>query len=134
MLTPKKIHHITKSREKKGILSTIKRFFTCLMLSFSYLIWGHGEYPSRTICAGLIIILFSSFIYTGGYLLNDGEIFKPQFFEALYFSVITFTTVGFGDITASGVMRLVVMVESFCGIFIVPLFIIGLTRKYLRIF
>jgi hypothetical protein len=46
---------------------------------------------------------------------------------------VTFTTVGYGDIIAVGFNKAVAMLEAFCGIFIMPLFIIGLSRKYLRI-
>ena len=46
---------------------------------------------------------------------------------------LTFSTVGYGDITPVGLTRLVAMLEVLSAIFIVPLFIVGLSRKYLRI-
>ena len=67
-----------------------------------------------------------------GSLIKGALIFKPNFPQALYFSVITFTTVGYGDITPTGMTKAMAMIEVFCGIFIVPIFIVGLSRKYLR--
>ena len=81
----------------------------------------------------MFVILFSACFYTFGHLIENGIIIKPNFFQSLYFSIITFTTVGFGDITPIGASKLVVMFESICGLFVIPLFIIGFARKYLRV-
>jgi tetratricopeptide (TPR) repeat protein len=133
LFKPKKIHAITKTKEKKGIMSSIKRFLVWLMLGFSYLIWGHGEKPSRTFLTCAVIIIISAILYSLGYTIKEGIISRPSFHDALYFSVITFSTVGFGDVTATGLTKVIVMFESLCGIFIMPLFIVGFSRKYLRI-
>ncbi len=133
LFKPNKIHQITKSKGKKGFFSSLKRLFLWLMLGFSYLVWGHGEKPSRTFLACVIIIFISAVSYSLGHSINEGIISRPSFTDALYFSVITFSTVGFGDVTAVGVTKVVVMFESLCGIFITPLFIVGFSRKYLRI-
>ena len=107
--------------------------FSLFGLTISFIIWGYGERPSRTLLSGILIIFLSAFLYLGGTLVKEGVIFKADFLEALYFSIITFTTVGYGDIAPLGALKIVAAVEAFCGIFIMPLFIIGLTRKYLRI-
>jgi tetratricopeptide (TPR) repeat protein len=133
LLFPQKIHSIAKSQEPAGIKGLVHRVFSYLTLTFSYLVWGHGERPARTFYAGIFIILFSALFYIQGGLFKEGLVFKPHFFEALYFSVVTFTTVGFGDITAVGISRLLVMLEAMSGIFIMPLFVIALSRKYLRV-
>jgi len=65
--------------------------------------------------------------------MKSAALFKPDLFDSLYFSVVTFTTLGYGDITVSGLLRIVVICEAFCGIFIMPLFIVALSRKYLRV-
>ncbi len=131
-IKPSQIHHIIKSKQKKGARAGLKRFWQWATLTLSYLIWGHGERPSRTIITGLFLIVASALLYRCGYLLREQIISRPTFLESLYFSVITFTTVGFGDVTAVGFSRLVAMLESLCAIFIVPIFIIGFSRKYLR--
>jgi len=129
-LNPKKIKHITRTEEERQ--KVIKNIFSWFMLNLSCLLWGYGERPLRTLFFGIFIIIFASFFYMGAGLLNNGVIFKPNFFEAFYFSVITFTTVGYGDISPFGLARLLAMLEAFSGVFIMPLFIVGLSRKYLR--
>jgi len=52
--------------------------------------------------------------------------------EALYFSAVTFTTVGCGDFLPLGWVRGVSVAEAFCGVALMPLFLIGLARRYLR--
>lgn len=133
LINPKKIHPIAHSKEEKGLKGLIKRLALWLALSFSYLVWGHGERPVRTFFSGIVIIFLSAIVYTQGELYYRALPYQPNFWEALYFSVVTFTTVGFGDFTALGWARPIVMVEALCGLFIVPLFMIGLSRKYLRI-
>ncbi len=133
LISPRKIHSITTSREEKGIKGALKRIFHWIALSVSYLIWGHGERPLRTLFSGILVIFLAALLYTGGFLLKEGIIIKPHFLEAFYFSVITFTTVGYGDFVPIGLSKLVVIIEALCGLFVMPLFVIGLTRKYLRV-
>jgi len=133
LLFPKRLHRIVRHKEEAGFLGLSKRFFLWLALATSNLIWGHGERPARTLFCGIFLILLSAFFYSRGHLLENGVIFKPDLFESLYFSVITFTTVGYGDFSPCGLSKLVVMIEAFCGIFIIPLFVVGLSRKYLRL-
>ncbi|MCK9615332.1 MAG: potassium channel family protein [Candidatus Omnitrophica bacterium] len=133
LLNRKKLHPIAKSEEERGVMPFARRVCSWLALTFSYIIWGHGERPSRTVLSGLAIIFASALLYTLGYLARDGVTFKPDFFEALYFSVVTFSTVGYGDIIAVGATKAVVMFEAMCGMFVMSIFIVGLSRKYLRI-
>jgi tetratricopeptide (TPR) repeat protein len=133
IFSPAKIKSITKTEEHTGLSGFLRHIFLWFISSLSFLIWGYGERPSRAFSAGLIVVLTAAFVYSFGYLAKDADIFRPQFQDAFYFSVVTFTTVGYGDITPVGFMKFVAIVESFCGLFIVPLFVIGLTRKYLRV-
>ena len=90
LLNPHRIHPIAKSEEEKGIKAFVKRIFNWLALSFSCIIWGHGERPSHTLYFGSLIVLISAYLHTFGYLLRDSIPFKPNLFQALYFSIITF--------------------------------------------
>ena len=134
LVSPQKIHNIGAAGIKRGeTYGVAGRFLLCFSLTFSALIWGHGERPVRTFYSVIALIFVSAFLYTQGHVLSDEVIFKPNLFQALYLSVITITTVGYGDITPVGMTKLVAMAEVLCGIFIVPVFIVGLSRKYLRI-
>jgi tetratricopeptide (TPR) repeat protein len=134
IISPQKIHHITASGiESGGVYGVIRRFVSGIFLTLSALIWGHGERPNRTFYSALFLIFSSAFFYMQGNLIKGALIFKPNFLQALYFSTMTFTTVGYGDISPIGLTKLAAMIEAFCGIFIIPIFIIALSRKYLRI-
>jgi hypothetical protein len=102
-------------------------------LTVSYVMWGHGERPVRPLGFGVLLIVLSSLVYWHGPLLKGGVPFQPTFSDAFYFSMVTFTTVGYGDMTAVGWSRLMVIFEIFCSLVVAPLFMIALTRKYLRV-
>ncbi len=131
--SPGRIRTITESGYGRGAGSVLKRFFPWLLLTFSWAIWGHGERPIRSFLTVVVIVLASAVLYSLGKLVSGGQVFRPDILDALYFSVVTFTTVGYGDMVPVGFSKLVAMIEVFSGVFIMPLFVIALTRKYLRI-
>lgn len=51
--------------------------------------------------------------------------------EALYFSGITFTTIGFGDIAPRGFARILTITEGLLGITVMSGFLVALVKKYL---
>ncbi|MBM3250359.1 MAG: two pore domain potassium channel family protein [Candidatus Omnitrophica bacterium] len=130
---PGRIRHIAATQEKHGMLTAVKRLFKWLAYSASFFIWGHGERPLRTLYSAIGLVLSCALIYTQSTLKSAGGLFHPDFFEAVYFSAVTFTTVGFGDITPAGWAKMVAIFEAFCGIFVMPIFIVALSRKYLRL-
>jgi hypothetical protein len=133
LTNPNKIRTIAKTKEERGLKGIVKRFLLWLVVTFSFAVWGHGERPARTLGAGVAIIFISTFFYMLDYLCRGSVRFNPNFFEAFYFSVVTFTTLGYGDIVPLGFTKMVATFESFAGLFVMPLFVIGLSRKYLRI-
>ena len=66
------------------------------------------------------------------FLLPRGQFSQPlSLLDAVYFSVITITTTGFGDIAAHGdVAKLCVSIEATAGITIVGLFLASLWRDF----
>lgn len=91
---------------------------------FILLTTGYGERPGRVAVAALVLILF----YAGLYNV-PGAISGHGFYDALYFSVITFTTLGYGDMLPHGGFRLVAGSEALCGILFTGLFLFCLGRK-----
>ncbi len=132
-ISPKKIHHIVRAEAERGAGVKLRHIFFWLVLTFSYLVWGYGERPIRAFFFALAVIFLSAIFYLWGGLSKAGELFRPEFLEAFYFSAVTFTTVGYGDIVPIGLSKAVGILEAFCGIFIMPLFVVALSRKYLRI-
>ena len=53
-----------------------------------------------------------------------------EFVEALYYSGITFTTVGYGDISPVGIGRFIAITEGVLGILLSSAFLASLIRKY----
>lgn len=99
------------------------------------MIWGYGERPFRTFAVALGVILISALVYSvSGQILTKGGLRGISFYEGLYMSVITYTTVGFGDYLPVGWVRIFAMLEALSGIFFAPLFLIALTRRYLRMY
>ena len=110
-------------------------FFRWTANVLSRLIWGYGERPFRTIGAALVLIVVSAVGYTlSGQVAYYGLARGISFWEAVYFSFTNFTTVGFGDYTPLGWARGISVLESVGGITLMPLFLIALTRRYLRMY
>ncbi|MBF0384301.1 MAG: hypothetical protein HQL27_00365 [Candidatus Omnitrophica bacterium] len=130
------VRHTPFGTKTKGpnFKTAFKRFFTWISLTFSSLLWGHGERPQRTIIFGGFLILFSAIFYNQGHLVFTNIVRKPSFMEAIYFSYITVTRIGYGDILPVGFNKVLAVFQEFTGIFLIPIFITGLCRKYLRFF
>ena len=113
-----------------------KRWFEYILLDG---ICGYGERPLRAIRTGLGVLFGLAFLYWKvGHIYPSPELFnKPHtltFWDALYFSVVTFTTLGFGDWRPdpSHWIRYVVMSEAFIGAFLMALFIVTFARRMMR--
>jgi hypothetical protein len=101
---------------------------------------GYGENAARVIGFSIFISVFAAIFYfflginsPNGLLIFDtshtieDNIFN--FLECLYFSVITFTTTGYGDFSPIGFSRLVATLEAFIGAFAISLFVVVFVRK-----
>ncbi|MFZ5802708.1 MAG: ion channel [Candidatus Omnitrophota bacterium] len=111
----------------------VTAFLKCIFSLASYLLWGHGEKPFRTSGWALLVIAGATAYYDRtGLLVSSGGERIGDFFSALYFSVVTYTTVGYGDLLALEGARWVACFEALAGIVLTPLFLISLSRRYLR--
>ncbi|WP_299797415.1 ion channel [uncultured Shewanella sp.] len=104
---------------------------------------GYGEAPLRVIgfSMGLIITCAIFYLFTG--LNYDGKthIFEMSndfstnlylFFNCIYYSVVTFTTLGYGDFTPIGLSRAIAAIEAFTGSFTIALFVVVFVKKMTR--
>ncbi|MBI3992038.1 MAG: pentapeptide repeat-containing protein [Candidatus Lambdaproteobacteria bacterium] len=107
------------------------------------LVCGYGELPARVIGFSLSVIFASALIYfLYGVNSHGGNIgWVPgagwwrntlEYLTCVYFSVVTFTTLGYGDIAPLGVMRAVAGAEAFVGAFTMALFVVVFDKKMTR--
>ena len=110
-----------------------KAFKRWLLNELSYGIWGYGERPEKTLVIALLLVLIYAGIYQISGLVKTSTGIRPiDFGEAIYFSAITFCTVGFGDYLPTGFIRIFAVMEAISGITLPSLFLIALSRRYLR--
>ncbi len=149
-----------KSKEENflSILKWIRKgnFKKWIMLTFSNMIYGYGEKPWNVIfSAGILIFIFAllfSLIGIGNPEIielrgtaihqNSGNIIDlaskgflknnkiRNFPDSLYFSLITFTTLGYGDFRPlEGWGRILAGSEAFIGAFMMALFVYTFARR-----
>ena len=104
---------------------------------------GYGEEPIRVVLFSLLLILMSSVLYyfSGLRFAGEFQVFSIHatleenvifFLECLYYSVVTFTTLGYGDFIPIGFSRLVAAIEAFTGSFTIALFVVVFVKKMTR--
>ena len=99
------------------------------------LLSGYTERPNRVILSSLVIVFLFAFLY---YFFNAtvparGPAQTPaSFWNSLYFSFVTFTTVGYGDFVPRPEIyyKMLACTEAFSGPFMAGLYIFTLTRRY----
>lgn len=110
---------------------------------FVDLFCGYGEKPLNVIGFSMTLIFICSICYFMLGVQANGEMtafnlnnsLQKNFYDfssCLYFSVVTFTTLGYGDITPVGLSRLVAAVEAFSGSFTLALFVVVFVKKMTR--
>ncbi|MFM0093118.1 potassium channel family protein [Paraburkholderia sediminicola] len=85
-----------------------------------------AAYVDLLLVAGGILLL-GSFYYLwipeGNGLASNGHAVSPDFFEALYFCIVTFTTLGYGDLSPIGMGRLAAALIVISGLIMTALLI-----------
>lgn len=133
---------LSELRYRTALLSQSKtsRAFVRLTRAF--------ENPWRFAVCAAVILLGAALIYTtrfcgfvhnadivlqnGGYQIDSDVTWGLPFSEALYFSCITFTTIGYGDLTPSGITRFFAASEGLLGIVVASSFIVSLVKRYIE--
>jgi len=105
---------------------------------------GYGEQPIRVVTFTWAVILsfsmlffFSGLQYAGQPIefdLSQGLVHNVEAFVSCgYFSIVTFTTLGYGDITPVGaISRILASAEALFGSFTLALFVVVFVKKMTR--
>lgn len=104
---------------------------------------GYGEKPENTVAFSMTLILISAILYFLFGVNHGDEILQidfsqglmaniSTFFMTLYYSVVTFSTLGYGDITPFGITRLFAALEAFIGSFTIALFVVVFVKRMTR--
>ncbi len=128
-----------KYRIFESRISAVLKWFVRWILNY---IFGYGETPSRFIVLSAVIIILFSFLflflgfeYTLGVnrvVLIDRDIsidsitmpnILDDYKTSLYMSVVTFTTLGYGDAHPIGVTRILAATEALLGFFVYSAFV-----------
>lgn len=127
-------------------------------LTLNWLLTRHGESLERILWVSAGTIFLSAFLYPfGGISSSENDVVYQypvstwlrvdtlgeagsalieaagMFLQGLYFSVITFTTIGYGDLYPNGICsKILVGLESLAGAVLIALFIFVLGRRVSR--
>lgn len=101
-----------------------------------FLYWavaGFGYQPLRVIVTVFVLVLLYGLAYwlTNG-VMKAGHPIGADLWQAIYFSGITFATVGYGDFTPAPHVRLLALSEGFVGAFTLGLFVAVLANRLSR--
>lgn len=79
---------------KKGWLSLLC-YLKCAGKFVSFITWGFGERPIRSLLMSMGVILLATLTY----FLAPESVTHGHLGRSLYFSIVTFVTLGYGDIS-----------------------------------
>ncbi len=134
-----RLYHIyfwkrARQKDRKRSLKVNDSFKSFLNLVF-YWYCGHGERPLKA----LYISIFSIFLFSGIFSIFGLIEYSPPsdkqicYFQSLYFSIVTFTTLGFGDILPKDwIGQLFVALEVLFGYLMLGTLVAIIIRKITR--
>lgn len=104
---------------------------------------GYGERSSRIILSAAGYMLVNALIFYNMGIRYGGDVIKfipgaplvenvQNFLMCVYFSVVTLTTLGYGDIHPLAFSRVFAAFEAFVGAFMMALFVLVFGRKMMR--
>jgi uncharacterized protein YjbI with pentapeptide repeats len=130
--TAGELYYREMEMRRKGAKTKRKR----LWLEIYRILAGYGENYWNTAVVSVVITLFFAFLYgifdCLQYSVEDPSLLQETI-DAIYFSFVTFTTLGLGDIaplTAFG--KVLICCEAVTGAFMIALFVVVFVRKMAR--
>jgi Ion channel len=110
-----------------SIMYNTKQLIKSISDFISYFIWGFGERPIKILLSSFIALL----IYALVYFFSSIDKLNHDIVNSCYLSIVTFTTLGFGDITPmnSNSYKLIVSSEALIGVFFMGLLVAGYANR-----
>lgn len=101
---------------------------------FGDLLSKYGTSFVRVLVASAIVVLICAVLFTtnASLLFHNQPVDHAYFMNSLYFSLVTFTTVGYGDFHAVGALRFLAAFEAFAGAALMALFTVIVARSIIR--
>ncbi len=67
-------------------------------------------------CVALLLVIFTSVYQAVGLCCDaEGKVFKPSSLDAWYFSIVTWTTLGYGDLSPPNILKPFTMLQAVLG-------------------
>jgi hypothetical protein len=122
-----------KIKENDYILAKT-RYPKKLIMKLDKCWWVYGQRPERLILTALFTILVFGLFYScfPDNFQNGNLAEMPLwqlFYNTQYYSIVTFTTLGYGDILPLGFLKIFAAAEALLGVIIMGFLLAGLARK-----
>jgi hypothetical protein len=106
-------------------------------------ICGYGEDPVRVISFSLGVVVISALLFCVTGMSHGDNIYAFHLTNslsedlyilcyAMYYSIVTFTTLGYGDMVALGWGKAIAAFEAFAGVFLNSMFLLTFAKKMIR--
>jgi hypothetical protein len=82
----------------------------------------------------LLTIILGAIIFQYTHFKIGDDIKSLNWKNAIYYTIITFTTVGYGDIVPVGVSKIISGIIGVIGIFVMSSFSVSLVKKYIELY
>jgi uncharacterized protein YjbI with pentapeptide repeats len=136
-------YHVRKEEAHRSDYWEKGQYFQWFVYTLNLYLTNHGESVKRVVywSVGTILACALAYPFTGG-IATGNEVFRATslsvlslgfLLRSLYFSTVTFTTLGYGDYHPVGeVSKALAGVESLAGALLVALFVFVLGRRVAR--
>ena len=142
--TKEELKRFIDSQKAEGIKAKLKSLFKLIKAIGNYLLAEFGsfleflladwtcEYGTNWRRPVILWMLFVFLVFPLLYFILGGITKVSSPLDYLYFSVVTATTFGYGDLQPIGWCRLVASMEAIFGTFMWAVFLVVFARKYMR--
>jgi uncharacterized protein YjbI with pentapeptide repeats len=127
--TAGELYYREMEMKRKGASKKKKR----LWLELYRILAGYGERPQNIVVVSASIVFLFAFLYGASNCLQysiKNPCIQQKIIDVTYFSFVTFTTLGLGDIApATTLGKILICLEAVIGAFMIALFVVIFVRK-----